>query len=74
MARYGRKNSAYGYYHIMVRGVNRQDIFLDDCDRTRFIDTLKRFSFETKTDIIVYCLMTNHVHLLVSAPDRKSVV
>ncbi|MBQ6508028.1 MAG: transposase, partial [Flexilinea sp.] len=73
MARYGRKNSAYGYYHIMVRGVNRQDIFLDDCDRTRFIDTLKRFSFETKTDIIVYCLMTNHVHLLVSAPDGPDV-
>ncbi len=69
MARYSRKISAYAYYHVMVRGVNRMDIFNDDSDRIRFINTMKRFSGETAVDIIVYCLMRNHVHILTVAPD-----
>ena len=69
MPRYRRKISAYAYYHVMIRGVNRMDIFNDDNDRIRFIDTMRRFCGETKVDIIVYCLMRNHVHILTVAPD-----
>ena len=73
MARGSRKISAYGYYHVMIRGVNRQDVFLDDIDRKRFIDTMKRFHKETGVDIIVYCLMSNHVHILALAPENLDV-
>ncbi len=73
MARGSRKISAYGYYHVMIRGVNRQDVFLDDIDRKRFIDTMKRFHKETGVDIIVYCLMSNHVHILALAHDNLDV-
>ena len=73
MARYRRRISAYGHYHIMIRGVNRENIFLDDFDRKRFIFTMKRFSGETNVAVIVYCVMSNHVHILVSAPDGPDV-
>lgn len=51
----------------MIRGINRQDIFYCDNDRYRYLSTIKRFCHELKIDIITYCLMSNHVHLLVYA-------
>ena len=57
------------YFHVMVRGINRQDIFYDDEDRQRFLETMQRFSSETDVSVIAWCLMSNHVHLLLKA-DR----
>lgn len=34
---------------------------------------MQRFSYETKVDVIVYCLMRNHVHILTVAPDGLDV-
>ena len=50
--------------HVIVRGVNRCDIFLDDADRTRFILTLSKLLVQTNTDCLAWSLMTNHVHIL----------
>ena len=72
MGRITRKRSSSGYYHIMIRGVNRELIFIDDMDRGKFIALIKQYVDETKTDIIVYCLMSNHVHMLVKAPEGMS--
>ena len=70
MPRGSRQYSESGYYHIIVRGVNRQDIFLDDEDRERFLDTLKRFINEMGIGLIAYCLMDNHVHLLMNTGEQ----
>jgi len=40
MPRQARKPSSTGIYHIMLRGINRQQIFEDVEDRERFIETL----------------------------------
>ena len=69
MPRFSRKLSATGHYHVIIRGVNRQDILRDDQDRRKMIDTLFRFSTETGVQILVYCLMDNHIHLLLRAED-----
>lgn len=61
------------YFHVMVRGINKQDIFCDEEDRQRFVDTMCRFAKETEVGIVAWCLMSNHVHLLLKAdrlPDR----
>lgn len=50
--------------HVIVRGVNRCDIFLDDADRTRFIQALSKLLVQTNTDCLAWSLMTNHVHIL----------
>lgn len=54
----------------MVRGINKQDIFHDDEDRQRFIETLQRISVESKSEVLGYCLMNNHVHLLIKESDK----
>ncbi|WHH56948.1 transposase [Petroclostridium sp. X23] len=65
MPRIAREKSSTGIYHIMIRGINQQDIFEDDQDRQRYIQTLERFKKETNFELYAYCLMTNHVHLLI---------
>ncbi len=40
MARYIRHEYPGAFYHVMCRGDRREDIFIDDEDRTRFLSTL----------------------------------
>ncbi|MBI2386373.1 MAG: transposase [Elusimicrobia bacterium] len=49
----------------MARGVNRCAIFIDDCDRTNFLDRLFRIASDSSCEIIAYCLMGNHFHLAI---------
>ena len=65
MPRQPRIQGNTGIYHAMVRGINKRDIFLDDFDRLRFIDTLRRMNTEGEYSLYGYCLMRNHVHLLI---------
>lgn len=65
MPRAARKKSETNTYHIMVRGINRQNIFLNDEDNERFIDTLAKYKREVEYKIYAYCLMNNHIHLLI---------
>ena len=65
MPREARKKSETGIYHVMFRGINRQTIFQDKEDYQRFYDTLKRFQSQSEYIIYAYCLMSNHVHLLI---------
>lgn len=64
MPRTIRKASSTDVYHVMVRGIDRMDIFRDDQDRHVFLNYLKMHLDEAEGDIYAWCLMTNHVHLL----------
>ena len=64
MPRIARKKSRSGIYHVMLRGVNKQTIFEDDVDRIRFLETIKKYRDQCKYSLYGYCLMDNHVHLL----------
>lgn len=48
-----------------MRGINRQDIFYDDEDYRHFLKTLGKMKLDNQFIIYGYCLMTNHVHLLI---------
>ncbi|GAI54022.1 unnamed protein product, partial [marine sediment metagenome] len=55
-----------GYpHHIIQRGNNRQNIFFDQEDRLLYLKWLEKYSLECGCTIHAYCLMINHVHLLV---------
>lgn len=71
MPRQGRKISESQTYHVMVRGNERRNIFLDDEDKTRFIDTLHEKRQPNKFTLYAYCLMDNHVHLLISEGSEE---
>ena len=50
--------------HVIVRGIERSEIFLDDNDRQRFVDRFDRLLVETETDCYAWALIPNHFHLL----------
>lgn len=73
MPRKAREQSATGIYHVMLRGINRQDIFEEPEDYWHFIRALSilpdRLMDDLQTHqccchIYAYCLMPNHVHIL----------
>jgi REP element-mobilizing transposase RayT len=65
MPRAARTKSKTGIYHIIWRGANRQEIFHDDRDWIQFLDILKRYKIKCQLIIYAWCLMGNHVHLLI---------
>lgn len=65
MPRTARKKSETGIYHVIVRGINRQDIFHDDEDRKRYLNTLKKITVGNNAEVLGYCLMSNHIHLII---------
>ena len=64
MPRIARVKSRSGIYHIMLRGSNRQEIFHDDEDCLTFLDILHKFKCISEMKVYGWCLMGNHVHLL----------
>ena len=74
MPRTARDQSATGIYHVMIRGINRQDIFEAPEDYRKFIETLASLREVVSEDmqtkictchIYAYCIMPNHVHILI---------
>jgi len=52
-------------HHVIQCGNNKEKVFLNKEDFQKYISLPERYSFEKETSILTYCLMTNHVHLLV---------
>lgn len=64
MARKAREKSEQNIYHVMLRGINRQQIFMDDEDNRQFLKVLWQCREISGFSLFAYCLMGNHVHLL----------
>jgi putative transposase len=58
--------------HVRHRGVNRENCFREDVDRLVYLSCLKDLAKTTACSIHAYCLMTNHVHLLLTPSDLTS--
>ena len=55
-----------GYpHHVMQRGHNRQTVFVSDEDYLYYLDNLREWKQKLGCKVYAYCLMTNHVHLVV---------
>jgi len=64
MPRRARQRGGTGIYHVMLRGVNRDPIFLDDEDHERFLVALRTAREISGCTVLAYCLMDNHAHLV----------
>ena len=65
MPRLPRQKSDSGIYHIMLRGINQQTIFEDDEDYFKFVETLENYKAISGYKLFAYCLMSNHIHILI---------
>lgn len=76
------------FYHVYNRGVNKRRIFMDDQDYRVFLNLLKRYLSETpikdpkgriyeslhgKVELVSFCLMPNHFHMLLYLHDPKAI-
>ena len=65
MPRVAREKSSTGIHHLMQIVANHQIIFEDDEDYQTYLDTLKEYQKKSGYIIYAYCLMSNHLHLLI---------
>ena len=65
MPRIARKKSISNIYHVMIRGINRQNIFEEDEDRLCFMKILDRCKEISGFRLYAFALMSNHIHLLI---------
>ncbi len=65
MPRHARLKGEFSVYHIIQRGNERKSLFFSDDDRFRFLETLLRMKKKYNFLLYAYCLMDNHVHLLI---------
>ena len=56
-------------HHIIQRGHNRQVVFVGDDDYLYYLDNLQEWKSELECKVYAYCLMTNHVHLVIDPGD-----
>ena len=71
MPRKARKKSESGIYHVMLRGINQQQIFEEPEDFEKFLQILKDCKAISGYKLFAYCLMGNHIHLLIK-PEEES--
>ena len=69
MARIAREHAAANFFHVMIQGNNKNNIFNTNELKIKY----KQYIYEKRNDydikIIAYCIMDNHVHLLVHCQD-----
>ncbi len=59
-------------HHIVQRGNNKEKVFFDKKDYKKYLSLLEKYSTEKKALILAYCLMANHVHLLLKPLEEKT--
>jgi putative transposase len=69
MPRKPREDVADGVHHVYSRGNAHQLIYIDDFDRGSYLRLLGHVVVTKRWRCLAYCLMDNHVHLLVETPD-----
>lgn len=71
MSRHRRRESITGLYHVMARGLNRAAIFAENRERKRFISILRDNLSQFNVAVYAYCIMPNHIHLLVKTEIQE---
>jgi putative transposase len=64
MPRLARSVFAHMPHHITQCGNRREDVFFDDEDREVYLEWLREYAHEHQVEVAGYCLMTNHIHLI----------
>ena len=72
MPRVARQIADSGFYHVTCRGNGRQLLFEDDEDRRHYVALLENKARSHEVAVLAWCLMDNHVHLLLD--DQKNEV
>lgn len=73
MPRLARKYLESSFIHIIVQGINKEYIFQKKSFKEAYLNILKKNINETDIKVIAYCVMDNHIHLLIYSENINSV-
>lgn len=73
MPRLARKYIESSFIHIIVQGINREYIFQKNSFKEAYLNILKKNISKTNIKILAYCIMDNHIHLLIYSEDINTV-
>ena len=65
MSRLARKDLNTSFFHVMSQGINKEKIFFNKFFKEKYLSMLIKNEPLTNVQIIAYCIMDNHVHLLI---------
>ena len=65
MPRKAREVSETGIYHVLMRGIDKRDIFQDETDKQKFVELMIKKRNISNFNLYAYCVMDNHVHFVI---------
>ena len=65
MSRNARQLSSTDTYHVVIRGADHQLLFEEKKDYQKYLEILQLYEAECQFELYAYCLMPNHIHLLI---------
>lgn len=71
MPRKPREEVADGIFHVYARGNDKRLIYRDDSDRQTYLQVLAATVGRCRWHLLAFCLMDNHVHLMVETPNAN---
>lgn len=72
LPRHARQKSSTNIYHVVVKGADRQLLFEEKKDYLKYLRILEYYKYECEFKIYAYCLMSNHIHLLIHHSENTS--
>lgn len=72
MPRSPRLLLSQSYYHVMTRGNNKNSVFRLDIDYLFYLDLIKKYKQNLPFSLYHYCLMPNHVHMLIKTNKNSN--
>ncbi len=73
MVREARMESETGFYHVMVRGINKEKILEKEKEKERILMLIKEKRQDVLCRIVAYCVMDNHMHMIIIAEKSELV-
>ena len=71
MPRAARRKSESNIYHVILRSINKQQLFEDDEDRDKLLSVLRECKELSGFELYAYCLMSNHIHFLLKTGKEE---
>ncbi len=65
MPRKSRNQLVGNFFHVMIQGINKEFIFEKDIYKKKYLEIVSKYAQKNNIKIVAYCVMSNHVHLLV---------
>lgn len=71
LTRTARIISPTGIDHVMIRSISEITLFKDDSDKDKFLSIIKKYQILQRIKIYAYCIMPNHVHLIIYSRGKS---